>query len=76
MDYIQRASKLFKMNDFIYRLPFYTFVLIYIWKIKKFPYFMYYDYYKKEKIFRQVVMSFIGIKSIDVIFNIYLIIKS
>jgi hypothetical protein len=58
------------LKKFGYKLPFYSLWIIYIWKFKKFPYFMYFQQYKKERIIKQGGMILIGFICINAGFGI------
>jgi hypothetical protein len=65
-----------KYEKQIYRLPFYTAWMVYIFRFRKFPYFMEYQTFKREKLLRQIVYSAIGIKLIDIMFNLTYILNN
>ena len=67
---IMNNKNLLKYEDKIVKFPFYALWVLYILKYKKFPYFMEYEGFRYGKFTRQIIYSFLGIKAIDIIFNI------
>lgn len=61
-------SKLY--SNRIYRLPLYTLWVIYVFRYKKFVYYLNFDPFKKSKQMRQVLMAGGGIFIIDIIINL------
>ncbi len=66
---------LIKYEKQIYRLPIYAAWVVYIFKFKKFPYFMEYETFRSERIVRQIVFSIVGIKIIDILLNLNYLLK-
>jgi hypothetical protein len=68
-------KNLLKYEDKIKKFPFYVLWLSYIFKYKKFPYFMEYEGFRYGKLTRQFIYSVLGIKVIDIIFNLSLLLN-
>jgi hypothetical protein len=67
---------LLKYEKQIHRIPIYLVWVIYIFRFKRFAYFMSFENFRREKIVKQILYAIVGIKAIDIILNLRYILSS
>jgi hypothetical protein len=64
----QNFSQLLRKNKA--KLFVYSMLTLYVFRIHKFPYFMYYENFKKERLIKQYYMMLFGVFFINVCFGL------
>jgi hypothetical protein len=65
----------FSQKNYILRIPFYIAIAYYVFKIHKFPYFMYYKEYNLERRIKEGIMLGSSFFIVNIGFNIFKIIN-
>jgi hypothetical protein len=62
--------KIVNINERVKRIPVYTAVVVYVFRYKRFPYYMEYEMFKMDKVMKQIGYSMALILLTDMVYDL------
>jgi hypothetical protein len=59
----------YRLNERLKKLPFYGILGYYVFKVKRFPYYMDYEMFRMTKVYKQIAYMGMGIILIELVSN-------